>query len=167
MCIFIYLLVSMATMCVRGYVVNDWDQPFDFKCPLGQAISYISSEHDDYYEDRKWEFQCRSVGETRDCEQSGYVNEFDELLTYVCPHNKVITGVASSHNDHYEDRRFRFQCCSVTGRILTGCYITGDVNVWDGRLTLNVPEGKVVNGAYSIHKDYYEDRKWRFNICSI
>ncbi|XP_059154333.1 dermatopontin-like [Physella acuta] len=169
MCIFTYLAlaVSMATMCDGFYVVNYWDQPFDFKCPLGQAISYISSEHSDYFEDRRWEFHCRPVGETRVCEESGYVNEFDQLLTYVCPDNKVMTGVSSYHSDYYEDRRFQFQCCSVTGRNLTGCYITGDVNTWDRQLTLFVPEGRVVNGAYSVHSDYYEDRIWRFNICSI
>ncbi|XP_059159174.1 dermatopontin-like [Physella acuta] len=163
---FLALAVAMATRSMGGYV-NEWDQPFDFKCPLGQAISYVSSVHNNHYEDRRWEFHCRSVGSTGACEDSGYVNEFDQQLTYVCPLNKAITGVASYHDNHYEDRRFRFQCCSVNDRNLTGCYITGDVNTWDGKLTLFVPDGKVVNGAFSTHNNYYEDRLWRFNICNI
>ncbi|XP_059154331.1 dermatopontin-like [Physella acuta] len=169
MLIFAYLslAVSMATVSARGSVVNGWDQPFDFKCPPGHAISYISSEHNNYFEDRQWEFHCRSVWETSACEQSGYVNDFDQPINYVCPHNKVMTGVASYHSNHHEDRRFKFQCCSVNGKSLNGCYKTGEVNTWDGKLTLLVPEGKVVNGAYSTHNNYYEDRIWRFNICSI
>ncbi|XP_059154334.1 dermatopontin-like [Physella acuta] len=164
---YLALTVSMATMYAGGAFTNDWDKPFDYRCPLSQTISYIYSEHNNFFEDRKWEFYCRSVGETADCEQSGYVNQFDQLLHYVCPRDKFITGIASYHDNHYEDRRFQFQCCRATGRNLTGCFMTGDANTWDQKLTFMVPVGMVINGAYSTHNNYYEDRIWRFQICYV
>ncbi|XP_059154328.1 dermatopontin-like [Physella acuta] len=160
------LVVAIATVETFAYV-NDWDQPFDFRCPSGQAISYISSIHSNRHEDRRWEFLCRSVGATHSCEDSGYVNDFDQALAYTCPGDKVMTGVASYHNNRHEDRRFRFQCCNISGKTPRNCYVTGDVNTWDGKLTLNVAEGSVVKGAFSHHNNRREDRLWRYSICSI
>ena len=41
--------------------VNQYDSPVDFSCPLGQFISHFNSEHNDYYEDRVWNFGCRQI----------------------------------------------------------------------------------------------------------
>ena len=98
---------------------------------------------------------------------SGYVNTFDNPLVFKCPGNQVITGVNSYHSNKYEDRRFGFQCCNVLGRQPRDCYITGNVNDWDGKLTLAVPEGKVIKGAYSNHDNRREDRRWQFEICTL
>ncbi|KAH9492207.1 hypothetical protein Btru_026558 [Bulinus truncatus] len=164
----ITLAVIVPTACVvsAGYI-NDWDQPFNFRCPDGQVISYISSVHDNRREDRRWEFLCRTVASTYSCTDSGYVNNFDEPLVFTCPGDKVMIGVHGYHSNRHEDRRFGFHCCDLLNRRPRDCYTTDYVNNWDGKLTLAVPEGRVVKGAFSTHNNRREDRRWRYQICSI
>ncbi|CAL1539510.1 unnamed protein product [Lymnaea stagnalis] len=147
--------------------VNDWDQPFTFNCQTGHVISYVSSIHNNRAEDRRWEFRCKNVVKTHSCSHSGYVNEFDQPVVFKCPGDQVMTGVDSYHSNKAEDRRFGFQCCNVQERQPRDCYITGDVNRWDGKMTLVVPWGKAIKGAYSHHNNHYEDRLWRFEICTL
>ena len=47
---------------------------------------------------------------------SDYVNEWDQPVTYQCPNDGFITGIDSVHDNRYEDRRFKYQCCEVAGR---------------------------------------------------
>ncbi|KAK6986887.1 dermatopontin [Biomphalaria glabrata] len=166
------ILVSLGLLLVVTQVksaayVNDWDKPFNFNCPTGQILSFVSSINDNYYEDRRWELFCRTVGYTKDCVKSDYVNTFDNPVTFTCPGDSVITGIESYHDNHYEDRRYRFQCCTVSKRVPSDCYTTDYVNDWDGKLTLFVPEGQGIKGAMSEHNNYYEDRRWRFTLCTV
>ncbi|CAL1530397.1 unnamed protein product [Lymnaea stagnalis] len=161
----LFYCVAVVTVA-SGTYVNEMDQPFDFECPPGSIISYISSVHDNRYEGRRWELLCRAAGNTHPCEDS-YVNTFDNPVSFKCPGDKVLAGVKSYHDDSYDDRRFIFQCCAMIGQSQHGCYTTtGDVNAWDGKLTLSVPIRRVLKGAYSHHDNAYEDRVWKFEICS-
>ncbi|CAL1539512.1 unnamed protein product [Lymnaea stagnalis] len=150
-----------------GYFVNNWDQPFNFNCPPGQVISYVSSIHDNGAEDRRWEFLCRAVANTHSCSHSGYVNTFDNPVVFRCPGHQVMTGVNSYHSNGNEDRRYGFYCCNVASLKTCDCYITGYVNDWDEKLTLVVPEGKAIKGAFSHHDNGREDRIWQFEICNL
>ena len=45
------------------------------------------------------------------CSWTGYVNGWDAQYSYNCPNGKVLLGVSSYHDNHKEDRRFKFNCC--------------------------------------------------------
>lgn len=51
--------------------------------------------------------------QTFNCTWSGYVNNFDAVVNYTCPGDKVLKGVYSTHDNGREDRRFNYQCCSM------------------------------------------------------
>ncbi|XP_059143416.1 dermatopontin-like [Physella acuta] len=162
-----FLVYCSVASSVSGMFINDWDKSFDFKCPAGQAVSYIASEHNNFYEDRRWEFACRDVGATEQCVDSGYVNEFDLPVAFTCPGTSVLTGVSSYNDNHYEDRRFRFQCCSVPRGAPGDCHVTAELNKFDEKLTLQVPEGQVIRSVLSNHDNHYEDRVWKFELCKL
>ncbi|KAK0046062.1 dermatopontin [Biomphalaria pfeifferi] len=162
-----FVTLAIASGTLAGYI-NAFDQPFAFNCPAKKIISYISSVHDNYYEDRRWEIHCRTSGSTSGCVNSGdYVNNFDNPVFFLCPGNKVLTGIESYHHDYYEDRRFKFQCCDVTERIPSNCYTTANMNEWDGKLTMLVPDDQAIVGVFSHHNDYYEDRLFSFRLCTL
>ncbi|CAL1531929.1 unnamed protein product, partial [Lymnaea stagnalis] len=98
---------------------------------------------------------------------SGYVNEFDKPLTYTCPGNGVLAGVESYNDNYYEDRRFKFTCCDVSLRVPTECRTTDYINEFDGQMTLLVPEGEAIKSVYSWHDNYYEDRRWKVQLCKV
>ncbi|CAL1538693.1 unnamed protein product, partial [Lymnaea stagnalis] len=112
-------------------------------------------------------FSLKLTAKFECCHSPGYVNSFDNPLDFKCPGDKFVTGVSGYHDNHFEDRRYGFQCCNILGRSPRDCYLTGEVNTWDGKLTLVVGEGKAIKGAHSVHNNYYEDRIWKFEICSI
>ncbi|KAH9498908.1 hypothetical protein Btru_004999 [Bulinus truncatus] len=159
---YLLIVISLLFSQSSGYV-NNWDQPFDFKCPGHQVLSYISSVHSNYHEDRRWEFHCRTAGATGNCFSSAFVNWFDEMVVFRCPGETVLTGMASYHDNGAEDRRFRFHCCPVTGSPPRSCYMSGYVNNWDDKLTMRVPEGRAIKG----HDNKKEDRRWMFEVCYI
>ena len=61
---------------------------------------------------------------------SDFVNDWDQPVTYQCPNDGFLTGIKSVHNNQFEDRRFKYQCCEVPGRV--GYYQLGVRN--SGRL---------------------------------
>lgn len=48
-----------------------------------------------------------------DASSLAWVNNFDQPIDYVCPAGQVMVGMNSDHQNDYEDRRFRFACCSM------------------------------------------------------
>ncbi|XP_059174005.1 dermatopontin-like [Physella acuta] len=160
------LLSLLAVLGAEAAYLTNYDQPFDFICPSGQALSYIASEDNNFFNDRVWEFRCRKVGATRNCAKSGYVNEFDLLLAYVCPDDYIVTGVESYSENFFEDRRFKFQCCQLEAEFRE-CSVTDFLNKFDEKFAYTVPAGYVIRGAFSAHNDVYEDRMWKLNICKV
>ncbi|XP_059141121.1 dermatopontin-like [Physella acuta] len=162
----ILLCAALAIVRTENFI-NDYDASFDFSCPSGEVLSYIYSEHNNYYEDRRFAFSCRKEIATSDCTFSGYVNSFDNPVNFVCPTGKVIVGIQSYNDNYYEDRRFNFQCCRVPNKKLCNCKMTNDANTWDGPMTLRVGDGQAIRGAQSHHDNYYEDRIWQFSLCEL
>ncbi|XP_041376982.1 dermatopontin-like [Gigantopelta aegis] len=156
-------------LCVTGVAFsweNNWDGPFEFMCPHGQSIRRITSNHNNRAEDRQWRFECSNTGAVASCVWSGYVNDFDQPLLFQCPNNGVITGISSYHNNNAEDRRFKFHCCSISGRSLTNCrFSLSYSNTFDGYLNFYVPNNQVLKGAFSYHSNGAEDRRWKFEVC--
>uniref|UniRef100_A0A8C1ERY6 Hemagglutinin/amebocyte aggregation factor n=1 Tax=Cyprinus carpio carpio TaxID=630221 RepID=A0A8C1ERY6_CYPCA len=106
---------SWGTDCFLSPYVNDFDKTFSFECPPHHVIAGISSYHDNYHEDRRWQFSCcrsKCTSEVRghchsDCHWTSYVNSFDEYFFWTVPTQRVLVGIGSYHDDIHEDRRWR------------------------------------------------------------
>ncbi|XP_061109226.1 hemagglutinin/amebocyte aggregation factor-like [Conger conger] len=105
-----------STSCFWTVYVNGFDKPVHFSCPNNHIISGMSSYHQNQQEDRRWRFYCCAVDNycSHPCSWTPYVNNFDEKFTWVVPHGSYLAGVRSYHNNHAEDRRWRFKFCAST-----------------------------------------------------
>ncbi|KAJ8314050.1 hypothetical protein KUTeg_008611 [Tegillarca granosa] len=91
---------------------NKWDKPLNFQCPTGQAISWIKSIHNNHREDRLFDFRCTNkCPKANSCHWTGYINNYDQRVDFVCPSGGMISGFKSVHSNHHEDRRWRVYCC--------------------------------------------------------
>lgn len=100
----------------KNLPITGWDSSFTQACPRNYIMTYINSWHSNYREDRRFNFRCSRVPSayTTDCYWTNYVNYFDEYSSfYARPTDYVITGISSYHNNHREDRRFRFCVCKL------------------------------------------------------
>merc|ERR1712098_225824 len=126
---------------------NSWDGRHYMYCRNGQHIRRLQSIHDNHREDRLWQADCGDVAGVKAdqaCVWTGYVNGWDEMLTYSCPSGKVITGMDSIHNNGKEDRLFKFRCCALRRTYRScpkNCYMTSWINGWDARMNYYVPSG--------------------------
>ncbi|CAG2209632.1 unnamed protein product [Mytilus edulis] len=118
--------------------------------------------------DRRWCLGCRPTGGRHiNCYWTPhYVNDWDKFFSFQCNNYGFIVGMQSIHHNHYEDRRFRFQCCSIAGKDLSQCRKTFR-NDLDKPNTVHVPTGSVVRGVSSSHNNHYEDRQYSWNICKL
>ncbi|XP_005099814.2 hemagglutinin/amebocyte aggregation factor [Aplysia californica] len=135
----------------------------------------ILSVHDNNKEDRVFDFTCIPLillyfPETfveLTCEWSNYVNDFDQLIEYQCPNDNVVAGISSYHDNHPEDRRFKFYCCRPNDLVTHGCEYTGYVNSYDQLLNYTVPDGWVLRGMTSVHDNSKNDRIFQFDVCRL
>ncbi|XP_075061026.1 hemagglutinin/amebocyte aggregation factor-like [Mixophyes fleayi] len=99
--------------CYWTSYVNDFDQEFTFVCPFGSVLSGMESYHNNWKEDRRWEFYCckGEVEVTRNCKWSGYVNDFDKYLRWDAPTDYYLTGAHSYHDNKREDRLWSYHSC--------------------------------------------------------
>jgi len=157
---------------------NSFDRRHHFKCPAGQTVSRIKSEHSDYRGDRKWEWSCRpddAIGET--CYwgkrigtwSSAWANGLRGLVNFECPTTRpLIAGTESIHNNVMEDRKFKYYCCQTKPECtLTGCYTTDYLNNNDGRMDYEISSGMELNGLWSQYSIGSEDRRWKARICNV
>ncbi|CAL1548242.1 unnamed protein product, partial [Lymnaea stagnalis] len=63
--------------------------------------------------DRTWNYRCGGSAATSTCNWSPYVNNWHEMVAFICPGDTVITGVDSYHDELAEDRRYKFRCCGI------------------------------------------------------
>ncbi|XP_046382043.1 hemagglutinin/amebocyte aggregation factor-like [Haliotis rufescens] len=162
-----FLLLSLVSAVTSSYV-NDFDERFQYICPLGESIAYWESYHSNYYEDRRYKFICQKTPQLFNCHWHNNVNKLKGPLSFQCPKDAVIRGVSSYHENRHEDRLFTFLCCSLLGSpYLAHCVKTDFVNNWDQRLTFRVPIRHFLRGVSSTYSNYYHDRRWKFETCSI
>ena len=144
---------------------TSFDASWTQTCPAGQSIDRISSQHSNHHEDRTWSFYCKSSSKiSSSCHWSGYVNSFDQQILFQCA-SGVITGVQSYHSNHHEDRRFNFKCCNTKNNLPSHCSWTDFANDWDGAMDYYVKYDHFLVGAYSVHSNSREDRRWKFLVC--
>ncbi|KAM7430749.1 hypothetical protein ABFA07_018578 [Porites harrisoni] len=150
---------------------NNWHQSFTFNCPRSQSVRLWKSEHNNCAEDRIHYFEC-GYGpgrySERDCTwTSHYVNDYDGPVMFKCGRNGFITGVKSHFNGRTRDRRFHFRCCRQPRYCIRYCKHTPFLNQWDAHVSYRVPSRYHLTGVYSYHGNYYEDRRWKFEICQF
>ena len=138
---------------------NQFDQQLSRECHRGYGMYKVSSVHDNHREDRVWSWECRKLpihGYVH-CTLTGYVNNFDEPMNFMCGRNQYIAGVYSYHDNGREDRRWRFSCCSVQNYITKSCYQSNYVNNFDAPINYQAhgPD-EVFTGVYSYHSNHHE-----------
>ncbi|KAM7431881.1 hypothetical protein ABFA07_017620 [Porites harrisoni] len=99
-----------------NHYVNDYDRPVAFKCHNNGFLTGVRSEYSGPHKDRRFGFRC--------CQKPGYyqhfckltpiLNVWDGVLDYNVPYGYSLVGVHSYHDNHYEDRRWKFEICKIT-----------------------------------------------------
>ncbi|XP_078076117.1 hemagglutinin/amebocyte aggregation factor-like [Mustelus asterias] len=147
--------------------VNGFDNRIDFSCPAHETIYRIVSQHNNHHEDRQWDFECKTTfGERPTCEWTDYVNYFDGEFSFTCPFNSFISGMMSYHDNHHEDRRWRFYCCHVKSFCRGYCQWTSYINGFDAYFKWKVPDSSYLVGVSSYHDNHHEDRRWKYQHCT-
>merc|ERR1712168_463361 len=162
-------LLLLPTIGAYAYTTK-YDYPWTIECPAGQSIWLVRSEHSNRREDRTWDIRCQANPSiTEACSwDSTYANTWDETFDYKCLYKGVISGISSYHDNHHEDRRFKFKCCLPRNIMKArSCRpaATGYQNNWDQDLFYMVPNGRNLVGMMSTHSNYREDRLFSFYTC--
>lgn len=149
--------------------VNKYDEDVNFVCPGGGIISGLQSVHDNHKEDRRWKVRCCKASRKyaiSACKWTGWVNKYDEKLSFFKASkdaNLVITGMKSHHDNHAEDRQFKFQMCrrfGNTGRF--GSVSTLKNTPYDKPFHFKCGDGENLRALFSKHSNHHEDRTWTF-----
>ena len=90
----------------------------------------------------------------------------DGYMLWDAGQDGMITGFESYHDNHREDRRWRFYS-GVTHLTCDQGGWSGYKNSWDGKLSFSCPDRWVLNGVYSKHDNGKEDRRWKFKCCEL
>ena len=121
----------------RRYYQNEYDRRLYKECEAGKSFSRVESRHNNHHEDRVWRWGCGKLISTHPylqrehCTWSSPVNNHDQPIHFSCGTNRYLSGVESHHNNHHEDRIWRFKCCRHPRHLTMDCHSTGYVNNWD------------------------------------
>ncbi|XP_078509580.1 hemagglutinin/amebocyte aggregation factor-like [Lissotriton helveticus] len=144
---------------------NQYQKPLQFTCPGQDTINTIISQPHNRYEDRMWDFTCKTAySGPVSCHWSSYINEYDEPFTYSCPWG-FISGFHSIYHKYYEDRRWRIYCCSQSSNKEYDCQWTDYINDFGAYMYWQVRSERYLTGVASFHHSYYKDRRWKFEHC--
>jgi len=157
------------------YWDNSWDGNLHMTCPRDQWWYGMESMYSTRRDDRVFKMRCGGRKDARqgNVEWHGWANDWDDEMIFNCPPNEAIAGMASTHDDRTEDRKFKFLCTKVDSpyEITTGSWSEW-VNEWQqwagypGR-GCSIQAGNVITGVYSEHSNKKEDRKWQFQCGGI
>ncbi|GFN99546.1 hemagglutinin/amebocyte aggregation factor [Plakobranchus ocellatus] len=103
------LAVALSAAGASGGFQTDWDQPFLYACQEGEVLKSLYSVHDNRKEDRRWRFSCGTAPDgasLQTCFWTGYVNDWDEPMSFQCPSDYAVAGLQSYHWNKKEDRKF-------------------------------------------------------------
>ena len=84
--------------------LNSFDQELDFT-KGNIAITGAESYHNNHHEDRRWKLRycyLRNGYVAFSCGKTGYVNGFDQDISYSVPKDRILTGMNSYHSNKHE-----------------------------------------------------------------
>ncbi|XP_071351126.1 astacin-like metalloendopeptidase [Trachinotus anak] len=155
----------------KGYLHKneEWDNELgndlSRQCPMGQAVSGITSSYNAEKKDRLWGISCKAFKVTRACHWSNYVNEYWGPMDFKCANNEVIAGAYSKYSYILEDRIWKFYCCSAVGVTMGNCKDTPLVNYWQEYFNWPVASSNFLTGVKSSFHSQTRDRRWSFSYC--
>ncbi len=138
---------------------NNWFRQYLLVlCGDRQAIYRIKSSHSNHYEDRIFEFGCKSITcyNYNHCYWTGYINQYDQPLLAHCGASYVMTGIQSIYSHHHKDRKFSLKCCRAPHFYTRHCQLSGYVNGWDGDMNYSLGGHRVFTGLSSWHDNFRE-----------
>lgn len=95
-----------------------------------------------------------------------YANDFDGIMNFNSPGDKPICGVKSEHNNHREDRIYKFRTCAINdSKYYVDFRQTGVTTAWDDHFRFQCEANKVLVGVYSVHDNDKEDRTFQFKCA--
>jgi len=165
--------VSNAMVIARDFTgyLNNNDGVLDFTCANDEVLVGVYSIHDNHREDRIWKARCAQLTKIGDfiitSTWTGEKNWWDKKLVMDGGVNGMITGLSSIHNNHSEDRRWKFFSGSAPGLGCSEQRWSGWINAWDKSLYYVCPSNQVLHGIQSYHDNHREDRRWKFQCCRV
>jgi hypothetical protein len=93
-----------------------WDAKQDQACGTDEAMTGIQSHHSNHKEDRRFKLKCTKISGAviHSSPWAPWANNYDGELKFKCEEGLVVTGMQSTHDNHFEDRRFKFRCGEAT-----------------------------------------------------
>merc|ERR1712054_153231 len=148
--------------------LNNWDQGVSYQTGGNQFLTGFGGLHHNGYEDRLFKVKVATIGTSQSASYwSGWVNNMDASFDFSCRSNYALVGLQSYHNNHYEDRRWKFKCASFRGVSVQHGGLTGYKNNMDQQFYSDCGGNNPIVGLASYHNNGYEDRRWRFRCGSI
>ena len=150
--------------------LNEWDGELNYMPNKRQPLCGMYSEHENFYEDRRFKLRQCNIDREWDGEQTTYTNRWDDEFLFQCDIDKVITGLHSKHHNDFEDRRWEVRCTHFKNTIVDEKSCVGiDIprNEYDSVLEYTCPLGKVLHKFGGVHNNQYEDRRFSFDCCEL
>ena len=98
--------------------------------------------------------------------QKLFHNSFDRQLHQVCGRGSAMFRVISTHSNHHEDRRWRWECKTVLpSHSHEHCHWYREVNYYDQPMFFMCGQNMYLRGVESSHSNHHEDRRWSFYCC--
>ena len=133
--------------------LNELDKPVKKDCNEGEGFYKVQSEFRSYYNDRRWNFECRRVIQNNapvTCTQTqSYVNDFNGAIVFSCGDNEYMAGVESYHDNSKEDRKWKFTCCSASNLKTSDCRLSDNANNLGKVMDFEAEDGEVITGVDS------------------
>ena len=92
-------------------------------------------------------------------------NQWDGRLEYYAKYNDkraAVSSMSSTHNNDYEDRRFKFRVTVPEGDTSLTERPFGNINSYNEDSSVDCPPNWALTYIASSHSNYYEDRKWSY-----
>ena len=137
---------------------NNWDAVLDVSCADKQGFYRVRSQHSNYYEDRLWQWDCKSALKNSfdDCYWTQFLNSWDDPIYTSCEPHYILAGVYSYHVNWAEDRRWKIRCCMADNYFTRNCEVSAYVNEYDAYMDFSVSSPRVFTGIFSAHKNSKE-----------
>ena len=147
---------------------NGWDKTFEFQCKENMILTAIKSVHSNKYEDRLFSFKCCHIMKTSHIKASPWTKYVNSFRNKFFNHAKVdgkdaaLCGVSSHHNNHYEDRQFKFNYCRPNVGVLLSNQNKLGPTSYDGHWKRECSGNQFMTDIESWFHTSYKDRAFHF-----